>query len=66
MPRHARSWHKTMAFYGLEMSEEEAYACEGMRGVETIQLIARREWGREVSDEEAQTMYAEKKTITTI
>ena len=60
MPRHARSWHETMSFYGLEMSEEEAYACEGMRGVETIQLIARREWGREVSDEEAQRMYAEK------
>ena len=60
MPRHARSWHETMAFYGLAMSEEEAYACEGMRGVETIRLIARRQWGREVSDEEAQKMYAEK------
>ena len=60
MPRHARSWHEAMAAYGLEMSEEEAYACEGMRGVETIRLIARKGWGRDVSEEEAQRMYGEK------
>ena len=57
MPNHAQSWHKSMATFGLEMSPEEAYTYEGMRGVETIKLIARRQWGREISDEEAQKMY---------
>lgn len=57
MPNHAKSWHKSMASFGLDMSPEEAYTYEGMRGVETIKLIARRQWGREISDDEAAKMY---------
>lgn len=57
MPYHARSWHESMATFGLDMAPEEAYTYEGMRGVETIKLIARRQWGRELSDEEAEGMY---------
>ncbi|MCR5242915.1 MAG: HAD-IA family hydrolase [Prevotella sp.] len=57
MPNHARSWHKAMKQCGIEMTEDEAYEYEGMRGVETIKMKARQQWGRDISDEEAQRMY---------
>lgn len=57
MPNHAKAWHDSMAGYGIEMSEAEAYAFEGMRGYETIKIIAGRLWGREISDEESDEMY---------
>lgn len=41
MPNHARSWHESMAKFGLNIAPDEAYAYEGMRGVETIKLVAR-------------------------
>ena len=60
MPNHAVSWHESMAQFGLDMSAEEAYRCEGMRGVETIKQLVRTQWHRELSDEEAARMYAVK------
>ena len=57
MPNHALSWHQSMAEVGIDMAPEEAYRYEGMRGVETIRLKARQQWGRDISDEEAQKMY---------
>lgn len=63
MPNHARSWHASMASFGIDMSEAEAYKFEGMRGVETIKIKAREQWGREISDEESQRMYEEKSRI---
>lgn len=63
MPNHAYSWHNAMKGYGLRMSEADAYKYEGMRGVETIKLICREQWGREISDEESQRMYDEKSRL---
>lgn len=63
MPNHAYSWHTSMTALGLNMPQEDAYKYEGMRGVETIKLLAREQWGRELSDEESQKMYAEKSRI---
>lgn len=60
MPNHAVSWHEAMAHYGLDMPYEGAYQYEGMRGVETIKLLARQQWHRELTDVEAETMYAYK------
>lgn len=60
MPNHAVSWNKSMARLGLDMKPEEAYLYEGMRGVETIKLLAKRQWGRDISDDEAARMYEEK------
>lgn len=60
MPNHAASWHKSMLRFGLNMAPEEAYTYEGMRGVDTIRLLARRQWGRPLTDDEAATMYAAK------
>lgn len=57
MPNHATSWHSSMAKVGLDMRPEEAYKYEGMRGVETIKLLARRQWHKELTDAEAQTLY---------
>ena len=63
MPNHATSWHEAMSDYGLEMPLSGAYQYEGMRGVETIKLLARQQWGREVSDDEASRMYAHKSEL---
>lgn len=60
MPNHARSWHNAMAKYGIDMPLSDAYMYEGMRGVETIQLLTAQQWGQKVSDDEAAKMYAEK------
>ena len=57
MPFHARSWHESMTRFGIGMAPEEAYAYEGMRGVETIKLLVRRQFGKDISDEEAARMY---------
>lgn len=57
MPNHAKAWHDSMAEYGIEMSVEEAYAFEGMRGFETIKIVAGRQWGREITEEESVDMY---------
>ncbi len=57
MPNHARSWHLSMAKFGIDMSEADAYRYEGMRGVETIKMIAREQLHRQLSENEAQKMY---------
>lgn len=63
MPNHAKAWHQCMESRELEMSENDAYLYEGMRGVETIRLIAERQWHRNVSDEEAAEIYRQKSAI---
>ena len=57
MKNHSVSWHDSMKAFGLDMPYEGAYQYEGMRGVETIKLLAREQWHRELSDEEAKKMY---------
>lgn len=57
MPNHARSWHKAMQRIGIDMPPEDAYRYEGMRGVETIKLLAARQWDRELTDEQAAAYY---------
>ena len=63
MPNHAYSWHTSMASFGIEMSEADAYAYEGMRGVETIKKIVKEQKGIDITDEESQRMYDEKSRI---
>lgn len=60
---HAIAWHEAMKKYGIKMSELEAYQYEGMRGVETITIMCRQQWGREISESEALEMYMEKSRI---
>jgi HAD superfamily hydrolase (TIGR01509 family) len=63
MANHSVSWHDAMADYGLDMPYEGAYQYEGMRGVETIKVLAREQWHRELDNEEAQRMYAHKSAL---
>jgi len=63
MPNHAVSWHDAMKDFGLDMPYEGAYQYEGMRGVETIKTLARAQWNKELTDEEAQKMYAHKAEV---
>ena len=63
MPNHSYSWHHAMEDYGLEMSPEDAYLYEGMRGVETIKLVCKEQWNRTISDEESARMYARKSEV---
>ena len=63
MPNHSISWHDSMKDFGLDMPYEGAYQYEGMRGVETIKTLARAQWNRELSDEEAKKMYAHKAEV---
>jgi len=60
MSNHSVSWHEAMKHYGLDMPYEGAYQFEGMRGVETVKVLARQQWHKELSDEEATEMYAYK------
>ena len=63
MPNHSVSWHDSMADYHLDMPYEGAYQYEGMRGVETIKVLARQQWQRELDDKEAEQMYAHKSAL---
>ena len=63
MPNHSVSWHDAMKDFGLNMPYEGAYQYEGMRGVETIKTLARAQWNRELTDEEASKMYAHKAEV---
>lgn len=63
MANHAVSWHESMKDFGLDMPYEGAYQYEGMRGVDTIKTLARAQWHRELTDAEANEMYAHKAEV---
>lgn len=60
MPNHAKAWQEAMAEFGIHFTAEDSYATEGMRGVDTIRIYARKQLGKELSEAEAQQMYDEK------
>ena len=57
MPNHVQAWQKSMAQFGLDMDAADAYATEGMKGVDTIRMLTREQQGKEISEAEAQRMY---------
>ena len=65
MPHHDIAWQQSMNEFGLTMPPMGAYQYEGMRGPETIQKLAREQWGKELTEEEAQQMYDRKSAIFT-
>ena len=60
MPHHAIAWHQSMATFGIDMTEADAYATEGARGIDTIRQMVKKQKGEDISLEEAQKMYDEK------
>lgn len=57
MPNHAKSWHKAMKSIGIEMPSDDAYTYEGMRGVETIQLLFKKQRNEDISTGKASEYY---------
>ena len=60
MPNHAVAWQRSMAVFGIRMTEADAYATEGARGIDTIRRMVREQKGEEITLERAQEMYDEK------
>lgn len=60
MKYHAKAWHTTMTRFGIPMSEEDCYAHEGMRGLETIKKLAHERCGLELSPDEIAHIYDKK------
>lgn len=63
MPNHVIAWQESMKSFDLEMSVDDVYATEGMRGVETIQRMVKEQQQRIIDEEEALRMYNEKARI---
>lgn len=60
MPNHAGAWHKATEQNGLHLSREEAFLHEGRTGAGTINIICQRQWGRDATREEIETIYRQK------
>ena len=60
MPYHADAWNKVMARYGLHLSREEAFLHEGRTGSSTINIVYRRQFGKDADPELVKTIYDEK------
>lgn len=60
MANHAIAWQRSMKSFGIHMTEDDAYATEGARGVDTIRMMVKEQQGRDISEAEAQLMYDEK------
>lgn len=63
MPNHAYSWSHAMTQFGLHITPEEAYMHEGRTGAGTIDILTRRCWGREATEEEKQKIYKAKSDL---
>ena len=60
MPHHAIAWQRSMASFGIHMTEADAYATEGARGIDTIRNMVLQQKGEVITLERAQEMYDEK------
>lgn len=63
MPHHAVAWRESMSHFGIHMTEADAYATEGARGIDTIVRFVKEQQGKDISLEEAQRMYDVKTKI---
>lgn len=63
MPNHAYAWSRAMGRFGLAMTVEEAYMHEGRTGEGTIDILARRYWGRPSTENERQFIYQAKSEL---
>lgn len=60
MPGHVIAYRDALQPHGINMPAEVVYACEGMKGVDTIQQYGSKMLGRQLSLEESEMMYEEK------
>ncbi len=57
MVNHTAAWHRLATELGIEATRDEFYLYEGMTGAATIRKLFRRQFDRDVSDEECQRLY---------
>jgi len=60
MPEHVQAWCETLAAWGLQSAPEDIYMMEGRTGNTTIDFFMNRHWGRDATQEEKKTIYAQK------
>ena len=63
MKNHAKCWHETMAHFGLDLPEWEAYMHEGRTGAGTINIVSVRQRGYEATEKEIQKIYQYKSDL---
>ena len=63
MKNHAKCWHETMAHFGMDLPEWEAYMHEGRTGAGTINLVSIRDRGCQATEEEIQNIYKYKSDL---
>ena len=63
MPNHAVAWQESMKQLDIHMTASDAYATEGARGIDTIQMMVKKQKGIDISLDEAQKMYDVKTEI---
>ena len=60
MPHHVQAWGETLSQRGLKLSPEDIYMLEGRTGNSTIDIVIQQNWGRNATQEEKETIYAQK------
>lgn len=60
MPLHVKAWTRLADELRLPHSPEEFYLYEGMTGAATLDILFRRAYGRDATDEEKTTLYRRK------
>ena len=60
MPNHVQAWLETASAYGLQSKPADFYMMEGRTGASTIDILVQRNWGRNATEEEKETIYARK------
>lgn len=63
MKNHAKCWHETMAHFGLDLPEWEAYMHEGRTGAGTINMVSIRQRGYEATEDEIERIYRHKSEL---
>ena len=63
MPNHAHAWMESMNKHGIDFYEEDAYMHEGRTGKGTIEFAIQRQFNRDASEEEINSIYSYKKQI---
>ena len=60
MPNHVQAWCDTLSTWGLYAKPEDIYLMEGRTGATTIDIIINKNWGRDATQEEKESIYSQK------
>ncbi len=60
MKYHDKAWQKVMSDIGIKFTSDDSYATEGARGVDTIRLYAKKQLNKNLTIDEAETIYQTK------